>query len=49
MREFSVGLAVFFLIQILRPRKLEIQGFLGFAIAIGACYGLGTLILRLLP
>lgn len=49
MKEFSVGLAVFFLIQVIRPRKMEIKGFFGILLAIAACYGLGTVVLRFLP
>ena len=49
MKEFSVGFAFFFLIQMIRPRKVEIKGFFGITLAVVACYGLGTVILRFLP
>lgn len=47
MMSLAVGMAIFYIIQCLRPTKFEAKGIIGIALWLFTCWGLGSLTLAL--
>lgn len=47
MEKICIGLALFIIMQAIKPRKTEIKGFLGITLFIMTLWGLGALVTML--